>query len=163
MINKTATIQELTVQLYENDAWWEFFFDKQDMTRDQIFNMVENWAHIFELAHNGYDWDGDYYDEIDRFLKFCVDEHRAGRYPTSESFLQKRVTIGFCVTEDGYPVAGTLEFPKRDEDMDHGTEFEWYYSLKEIQDEILALEVGQSIPFKIRDDKDSVGSVTRLK
>lgn len=74
-----------------------------------------------------------------------------------------RVTIGFCVTENGHPVSGTLEFPKRGEDMDHGTEYEWYYSLKEIQDDILKLKVGETIPFKIRDDKDSVGSVTRLK
>ena len=47
--------------------------------------------------------------------------------------------------------------------MDHGSEYEWYYSLREVTDDILKLEVGQTIPFKIRDDKDSVGSVTRLK
>lgn len=74
-----------------------------------------------------------------------------------------RVTIGFCVTECGTPVSGTLEFPKRGEDMDHGTEYEWYYSLREVTDKIMALKVGETIPFKIRDDNDSVGSVTRLK
>lgn len=74
-----------------------------------------------------------------------------------------RVYIGFCVTECGHPVAGTLEFPKRGEDMEHGSEYEWYYSLREITDDIFKLKVGETIPFKIRDDKDSVGSVTRLK
>lgn len=47
--------------------------------------------------------------------------------------------------------------------MDHGTEYEWYYSLREITDDILSLKVGQTIPFKLRDDQNSVGSVTRLK
>ena len=161
MITHIATIQELTLQLY--DRYWEYFSDEQDMSRDQIFNMVENWSHVFEDAHSGYAWNGDYYDEIDRFLEFCVFEYKAGRFPSVESFLQKRISIGFCCTEAGSPISCTLEFPKRDEDMDHGTEYEWYYSLREVTDDILKLEVGQSIPFKIRDDKDSVGSVTRLK
>lgn len=161
MITHIATIQELTLQLY--DRYWDYFFNEKDMPRDRIFNMVENWENVFEEAHASWEWNGDYYDEIDRFLEFCVEEYKAGRFPTAKSFLQKRITIGFCCTDAGYPVAGTLEFPKRGEDMDHGTEFEWYYSLREVTDDILKLEVGQTIPFKIRDDQNSVGSVTRLK
>lgn len=83
-----------------------------------------------------------------------------------ESWLEDRkprVTIGFCCTDAGSAISGTMEFPKRGEDMDHGTEYEWYYSLREHTDEILSLKVGQTIPFKLRDDQNSVGSVTRLK
>lgn len=54
-----------------------------------------------------------------------------------------------------------LEFPKRGEDMDHGTEFEWYYSLREVTDQIMALKVGGSMNFKIRDDKTSHGTILR--
>ena len=77
--------------------------------------------------------------------------------------MQPRVLIGFAVTEGGQPKSGFLTFPKRGEDMDHGTEYEWYYSLREMTDQILALKIGETIPFKIRDDKDSVGAVIRLK
>lgn len=164
MITHISTIQELTLQLYETEGAWEYFSEEKDMPRDQIFNMIENWSQVFEEAHEGYLWDGDYYDEIDRFLEYCISEHKAGRFPTAESFLQKRVTIGYCVTSGTQPLSGVLkEFPKRDEDMDHGSEDEVYYSLREMTDEILSLEVGQSTPFKLRDDHDSVGSVTRLK
>jgi hypothetical protein len=162
MITKTSTIQELTLEAHELRLW-SYLYDEKNMTRDEIFNIIEGWAAIFEKVHEGYNWNGDYYDEIDRFIAFCEQETRAGREVTAESYLQPRITIGFCVTEFGTPVSGVLEFPKRGEDMVHGSEHEWYYSLRENTDEILKLKVGESIPFKIRDDKDSVGSVTRLK
>ena len=105
-------------------------------------------------------------DDIIEYIRWC-NKRFAEALPTDfEEWLDDRiprVTIGFCTTEFGCPVAGTLEFPKRGEDMDHGTEFEWYYSLREITDQIMRLKIGETIPFKIRDDKDSVGHVTRLK
>ena len=162
MITKTSTIQELTLEAHEHPLW-SYLYDEKDMTRDEIFNIIEGWAEIFEQVHGGYNWNGDYYDEIDRFIAFCEEETRAGREVTAESYLQPRITIGFCVTECGYPISGVLEFPKRGEDMDHGSEFEWYYSLREETDAILKLNVGESMPFKIRDDATSVGTVIRLK
>lgn len=104
-------------------------------------------------------------DIID-YIDWCESRYNEDLPTEFDIWLEERkprVTIGFCVTECGLPVSGTLEFPKRGEDMEKGTEFEWYYSLREITDKIMALEVGQSIPFKIRDDQASVGSVTRLK
>lgn len=104
-------------------------------------------------------------DIID-YIEWCKKRLEQSLDSGFDSWLEDRkprVTIGFCCTEAGSPISGTLEFPKRGEDMDHGTEYEWYYSLKEIQDDILKLKVGETIPFKLRDDKDSVGSVTRLK
>lgn len=73
-----------------------------------------------------------------------------------------RVHIEILVTECGCPIHEELDFPKRGEDMDHGTEYEWYYSLKEVEKEILALPVHGSMNFKIRDDKDSHGVIIRL-
>ena len=104
--------------------------------------------------------------DIIEYIEWCQKRLEQSLDSWFDSWLEDRkprVTIGFCCTENGHPVWGTLEFPKRGEDMDHGSEYEWYYSLKEIQDDILKLKVGETIPFKIRDDKDSVGSVTRLK
>lgn len=104
--------------------------------------------------------------DVIEYIEWCNKRLEQSLDTEFDSWLEDRkprVTIGFCVTENGHPVSGTLDFPKRGEDMDHGTEYEWYYSLKEIQDDILKLKVGETIPFKIRDDKDSVGSVTRLK
>ena len=105
-------------------------------------------------------------EDIIEYIRWCKRRYDAGLPTDFEEWLDDRIpriTIGFCVTEFGAPVAGALEFPKRHEGMSHGTEFEWYYSLREITDQIMALKVGETTPFKIRDDKDSVGSVTRLK
>ena len=105
-------------------------------------------------------------DDIIEYIDWCEKRFKNVLDAEFDSWLEDRkprVTIGFCVTAYGQPVSGTLEFPKRGEDMENGTEFEWYYSLREITDKIMALEVGQSIPFKLRDDQSSVGSVTRLK
>ena len=111
--------------------------------------------------------DEDYTSEdILQYITWCDKRFQQDLDTEFESWLddrKPRVYIGFCCTEEGYPIGGTLEFPKRGEDLDHGTEFEWYYSLCEIKDDILKLEVGQTIPFKMRCEKDSVGSVTRLK
>ena len=111
--------------------------------------------------------DEDYTErDVIEYIEWCDKRFQQDLDTEFDSWLEDRktrVTIGFCVTENGHPISETLEFPKRGEDMDHGSEYEWYYSLKEIQDDILKLKVGESIPFKIRDDKNSVGSVTRLK
>lgn len=104
--------------------------------------------------------------DVVEYIEWCH-KRNANDLPTDfDEWLEDRkprITIGFCVTESGTPYAETLEFPKRHEDMEHGTEFEWYYSLRQNTDCIMKLKVGETIPFKIRDDKDSVGSVTRLK
>ena len=111
--------------------------------------------------------DEDYTEQdILQYITWCDKRYAQDLSTDFDEWLEDRkprVYIGFCVTEFGTPASGTLWFPKRGEDMDHGSEYEWYYSLKEIQDDILKLKVGETIPFKIRDDKDSVGSVTRLK
>lgn len=104
--------------------------------------------------------------DILQYIAWCKKRYAQDLSTDFEEWLEDRkprVYIGFSVTEFGTPVSGDLWFPKRGEDMDYGTEYEWYYSLREITGQILALQVGQTIPFKIRDDKDSVGSVTRLK
>lgn len=135
--DKLRVVMQYLFGLHETDAIMGMLQD-EDYTADDICEYI-NWG------RKRYEQDLD--TEFDSWLD--------DRKP--------RVTIGFSVTEAGCPIAGTLEFPKRGEDMDHGTEFEWYYSLREITDKIMALKVGETIPFKIRDDKDSVGSVTRLK
>ena len=104
--------------------------------------------------------------DILQYISWCKRRYEQNLSTDFEEWLEDRkprVFIGFCVTEFGTPASGTLWFPKRGEDMSQGTEYEWYYSLKEIEPEIMKLKVGESIPFKIRDDKDSVGTVTRLK
>lgn len=135
--DKLCAVMQYLFGLHETDAVVGMLQD-EDYTADDICEYI-NWG------RKRYEQDLD--TEFDSWLD--------DRKP--------RVTIGFSVTEAGCPIAGTLEFPKRGEDMEHGTEFEWYYSLREITDKIMALKVGETIPFKIRDDKDSVGSVTRLK
>lgn len=75
---------------------------------------------------------------------------------------QPRIQIEIFVTEDGHPIHEKLEFPKRGEEMKNGAEFEWYYSLREVTDQILALKIGESMNFKIRDDKKSHGTILRI-
>ncbi len=117
---------------------------------------------VYNMLH-----DEDYTErDVIEYIEWCDKRFQQDLDTEFESWLEDRkprVYIGFCVTEFGVPVSGDLWFPKRGEDMDHGNEYEWYYSLREITDDILKLKVGETIPFKFRDDKDSIGSVTRLK
>ena len=110
-------------------------------------------------------YDDDYSaDDIVEYIDWCRERYEYGEDTELESWLddrKHRVNIEILVTECGCRIHEELEFPKRGEDMDHGTEFEWYYSLKEVQQDILALPVGGSMNFKIRDDKNSHGVVIR--
>ena len=62
-----ATIQEITLQAYEFGIYNKLQ-DEQDKSREEIFLIFRNWAKEFETMHEGYEWDGDWYDEIDIFL-----------------------------------------------------------------------------------------------
>ena len=103
----------------------------------------------------------------DDIVEYCswIDKRYDQDLPTDfEEWLEDRkprVEIEIFVTQDGYPIHEKLEFPKRGEDMDHGSEFEWYYSLREMTPEIMALQVGESMSFKIRDDEKSHGAILR--
>lgn len=123
------------LSIHEANAVADMLYD-EDYTEDDIIEYIEWWEKRFE---------NDLDTEFDSWLE--------DRKP--------RVTIEILVTECGCKIHEELEFPKRDEDMEHGTEFEWYYSLKEVEKEILDLPVGGSMNFKIRDDKTSHGVIIR--
>ena len=104
-------------------------------------------------------------DVID-YIEWCDKRFQQDLDTEFDSWLEDRkhrVMIEIFVTEDGHRVHEKLEFPKRDEDLEHGTEFEWYYSLCAVKDEIMALKPGESMYFKIRDDKESRGVIVRTK
>ena len=67
MINAITTIQEITLQAYDFGIYRRLQ-DEKNKSRDEIFNMLEEWGKEFDKEHDGYDWNGDYYDEIDRFI-----------------------------------------------------------------------------------------------
>lgn len=68
MITLTTTIQEITLQAYVMHVY-NLMQDDLDMSRDEIFNTFEAWGHEFEDTHEDYEWNGDYYDEIDKFIQ----------------------------------------------------------------------------------------------
>ena len=111
-------------------------------------------------------YDDDYTaDDIIEYIEWCEKRYEKDLDTGFDSWLEDRkprVFIEIFVTECGTPIHEKLEFPKRGEDMEHGTEFEWYYSLREVTDEILALNPGESMNFKIRDDKKSHGTILRI-
>ena len=78
MITKITTIQEMTLQA-QAIGLYDFLFFKMDKSRDEIFNLIELWAEEFEKTHKNYDWDGDYYDEIDDFLGYRFESIKALR------------------------------------------------------------------------------------
>ena len=78
MITKTTTIQEITLQAFEFGIY-NFLFNVVNMSRDEIFNLFEDWAVEFEYTHKDYEWNGDYYDEIDDFLGYKADT-LSGKY-----------------------------------------------------------------------------------
>lgn len=102
--------------------------------------------------------------DIIEYIDWCRERHENDLDTEFDSWIEdrkKRVHIEILVTEGKCRIHEKLEFPKRGEDMEYGTEFEWYYSLKEVEKEILALPVHGSMNFKIRDDKDSHGVIIR--
>ena len=104
-------------------------------------------------------------DVID-YIEWCDKRFQQDLDTEFDSWLEDRiprVEIEIFVTEGGHPVHEKLEFPKRGEDLEHGTEFEWYYSLCAVKDQIMALKPRESMYFKIRDDKESRGVVLRTK
>ena len=104
--------------------------------------------------------------DVIAYIEWCDKRFQQDLDTDFESWLddrKPRVEIEIFVTENGHPVHEKLEFPKRGEDMDHGTEYEWYYSLREVTDQIMALNVGESMNFKIRDDQTSHGTILRTK
>lgn len=67
MITHTTTIQEITLQAYEFGIY-EHMFNEWNMSRDEIFNMFEDWAIEFDYRYRNHEWNGDYYDLVDDFL-----------------------------------------------------------------------------------------------
>lgn len=102
--------------------------------------------------------------DVIEYIEWCDKRFRQDLDTDFDSWLEDRkprVRIEMFLFENGHSVHEELEFPKRGEDMEHGTEFEWYYSLREVTDKIMALRVGDSMPFKIRDDQKSNGIILR--
>lgn len=62
------TIQDITLDAYILGIH-DIYEKEYIMPRDDIFAIYQNWAEEFEVAHEDYLYDGDYYDEIDKFLK----------------------------------------------------------------------------------------------
>lgn len=104
-------------------------------------------------------------DDIIEYIKWCRERYCNNLDTDFDFWLEDRkprVKIEFFVTSCGHPIHEALEFPKRGEDMENGTEYEWYYSLREVTDDILKLKVGESMNFKLRDDDTSHGTIVRI-
>lgn len=135
--------------------------DKLEIVLEHMFSLHEAEA-ILGMLDEDSDFTG---EDIYQYIDWCRKRYELGEDTEFESWLddrKPRVRIEIFVTECGTPIHEELEFPKRGEDMEHGTEFEWYYSLREVTDEIMALKVGESMNFKIRDDQKSHGTILRI-
>lgn len=62
-----TTIQDITLDAYILGIH-DIYEKEYIMPRDDIFAIYQNWAEEFEIAHEDYEYDGDYYDEIEKFL-----------------------------------------------------------------------------------------------
>lgn len=62
-----TTIQDITLDAYILGIH-DIYENEYIMPRDDIFAIYQNWAEEFEIAHEDYEYDGDYYDEIEKFL-----------------------------------------------------------------------------------------------
>lgn len=135
--------------------------DKLETVLEHMFSLHEAEAILDMLEEDSEQYTA---EDICSYIDWCHKRYEFGEDTEFESWLdgrKPRVHIEILVTECGTPIHKELDFPKRGEDMDHGTEYEWYYSLREITDEILALPIGGSMNFKIRDDAGSHGVVIR--
>jgi hypothetical protein len=70
MVTRTTTIQEITQQAYVFGIF-DILFNEKNMPRDEIFNLLEEWADEFIEEENKHYMESDwfYYDEIDIFLQ----------------------------------------------------------------------------------------------
>ena len=111
--------------------------------------------------------DEDYTErDVIEYIEWCDKRFQQDLDTEFDSWIddrKPRVEIEIFVTENGHPVHEKLEFPYRQEDLDHGDYYEWYLSLREVTDDILKLKVGESMNFKIRDDQTSHGTILRTK
>lgn len=136
--------------------------DKLETVLEHMFSLHEAEAILDMLDEDSDEFTG---EDICQYIEWCHKRYEFGEDTEFSSWLddrKRRVHIEILVTECGTPIHEELDFPKRGEDMDHGNEYEWYYSLKEVEKEILDLPVHGSMNFKIRDDKDSHGVIIRL-
>ena len=102
MINLTTTIQEITMQAYSPFGIYDYLFNTCNESRDEIFNRFEAWGKEFEEAHKHYVWDGDYYDEIDDFLREKFEEIKLSHlFPAG-------IAVGDYLTYEGglYKITG---------------------------------------------------------
>jgi len=135
--------------------------DKLEVLLEHIFSLHEAEAILEMLDEDCEEFSG---EDICQYIEWCHKRYESGEDTEFDSWLEDRkhrVHIEIFATECGCLIHEKLEFPKRGEDMDHGTEYEWYYSLREVTDEILALPIGGSMNFKIRDDVNSHGVIVR--
>lgn len=132
---QVSTIEEITLVAYSMGIY-DFLFEKENMSRDNIFSLFREWGIEFEKAHENYEWDGDYYDEIDAFLEnkfkeirlkdiFSFDvnigdyfEYDGGLYRITGftnggvcvDELRKRPNVYYSVTEISYSLAERFKF-----------------------------------------------------
>lgn len=105
MINLTTTIQEITIQAYSFGVY-DYLFNREhnDMSRDQILNLFEEWGKEFEEIEKAHEEDNDwyYYDEIDEFVNKKYTQLKM------EHALQYGIAIGDYITYEGgtYKISG---------------------------------------------------------
>lgn len=92
MITLTTTVQEITLQAYAFGVY-EHLFNAEDMSRDEIFNLFEEWGIEFELTHKDYPWEGDYYYEVDKFVEMKMEVMKAVARIHGEIIEFKKPTI----------------------------------------------------------------------
>lgn len=108
---QVSTIEEITLVAYSMGIY-DFLFEKENMSRDNIFSLFREWGIEFEKAHENYEWDGDYYDEIDAFLENKIKEIRL------KHIFPFGVSVGDYFEYDGglYKITGfTTDFISVDE------------------------------------------------
>lgn len=65
------------VDLYGNVVYYIYWFDKygynimglKERSREEAFNIIQEWTKEFTEKYGNYYFDGSYYDEIDAFIE----------------------------------------------------------------------------------------------
>lgn len=61
-LNYLRNLQELSVEAVE------YLTGPKEYSREQAFNIIQEWNKEFTEKYGNYDFDGSYYDEIDEFI-----------------------------------------------------------------------------------------------
>lgn len=148
MITLTTTIQEITLQAHAFGVF-DYLFNECNKSRDEIFNMFEEWGEEFEALAQQHKNDTDwfYYDEIDAFINKKFEEIKLSHlFPYG-------IAVGDYLTYEGglYKITSFEDDAIAVDELHPGKDKDWV---------VCTIGFSQASKIKILDENDGIMDTT---